>query len=119
MFMPAMRDDMTAYETYQCETEAPLGIPITIFAGKDDRAVTPESLHEWALHTDAGFDMKVLPGDHFFSTTSTSELIGAMQLQIVTDLNQKKTDIRRLKVQLYDDQSRKEDTSPARRIGTP
>lgn len=82
MFMPAIRADFTAYETYRCEADAPLAVPILIFAGADDRAVQLESLQEWGLHTEAGFDLKVLPGDHFFPATSASELIAMLQKRI-------------------------------------
>ena len=62
MFLPAMRADFTAYETYRSMPGDPLDIPITAFGGSDDTAVKSDSLQEWSLHTVAGFDMNVLPG---------------------------------------------------------
>lgn len=88
MFLPALRADLTAYETYKFRGEEPLGIPITIFAGEDDSAVKVGCMHEWALHTDAGFDMKVLPGGHFFLTTSATEIVCTLQANITSHLKE-------------------------------
>ncbi len=86
MFLPAMRADFIAYETYRFKPGSPLDIPITAFAGAGDTAVQLESVHEWALHTVAGFDINVLPGGHFFPTTSGRELIDALQIRIAAHL---------------------------------
>jgi medium-chain acyl-[acyl-carrier-protein] hydrolase len=75
MFLPAMRGDFTAYESYRYQPGAPLDIPITAFGGAQDKAVKAECLHEWELHTEAGFDINILPGDHFFPLTSATELV--------------------------------------------
>jgi surfactin synthase thioesterase subunit len=82
MFMPAMRGDFTALETYEYRPGEPLDLPITAFAGAEDTAVKLESLKEWSLHTAAGFDMNVLPGGHFFQTTNAKELVGALQIRL-------------------------------------
>ncbi len=90
MFLPAMRADFTAYETYKLQPDCPLNVPITAFAGADDTAVSPEWMREWALHTDAGFDMNVLPGSHFFLTTNGGELVRALRSRIAADCNERK-----------------------------
>ncbi|MEO6828780.1 MAG: alpha/beta fold hydrolase [Acidobacteriaceae bacterium] len=90
MFLPAMRADFTAYETYRFATGEPLEIPISAFAGKDDAAVLPESLPEWSLHTVAEFDITLLPDGHFFSAASGGEVIGALQNRIAAHLNGQK-----------------------------
>ncbi len=88
MFVPALRADFTAYETYECRAEDPLMIPITVFAGEDDTAVERACLHEWAMHTDAGFELKVLPGGHFFPATSASELMGTVEIEMANHLHE-------------------------------
>ena len=87
MFLPAMRADFTAYETYRFEPDDPLDVPITAFAGADDKAVTRECLEEWALHTVAGFDINVLPGGHFLPPASAREQIRAIQISIAAHLS--------------------------------
>ncbi len=84
MFLPAMRADFTAYETYRFQPGEPLEIPITAFGGANDSAVKIDSLREWSLHTVAGFDMNVLPGGHFFPTTSGRELIDAINVRMAS-----------------------------------
>ena len=91
MFMPAMRADFTAYETYEFQVEDPLKVPITAFAGEEDRAVKPACLSEWAFHTVGAFDMKVLPGGHFFPTKSATDLIQALQRQIAPRPNEQRS----------------------------
>ena len=98
MFMPALRADFTAYETYRFRSEDPLNIPITAFAGAEDRAVKPECLHNWELHTSAGFEMEILPGGHFFSSTSGRELIGALKGRIAHSCELSGFPISRVKV---------------------
>jgi surfactin synthase thioesterase subunit len=75
IFVTAMRADFTAYELHRMNHEDPLGIPITAFAGADDQAVTPTSMREWAVHTDAKFELEVLSGGHFFPDFSIATVI--------------------------------------------
>jgi surfactin synthase thioesterase subunit len=82
MFLPSLRGDFTAYETYQFRPSDPLAIPITIFGGLQDTAVPPECLQGWKQHTDAAFDIKLLPGGHFFPPASTQALIRVLESQI-------------------------------------
>ncbi len=91
MFLPAMRADFTAYETYRFSPGAPLDLPIAAFAGADDRAVKPETLGEWTVHTTSDFDLTVLPGGHFFPTTSAKQLTRAMETRIAAHLNEPKS----------------------------
>ncbi len=79
MFLSAMRADFTAYELYRMEPEPRLPIAITAFAGEDDIVVTPASMKEWALHTNHEFELKVLPGGHFFSSSGLPVLHGAIR----------------------------------------
>jgi surfactin synthase thioesterase subunit len=82
MFLPGLRGDFTAYETYQFQPSDPLAIPITIFGGDQDTAVPPDCLQGWEQHTDAAFDIKLLPGGHFFPPASTQALIRVLESQI-------------------------------------
>ncbi len=82
MFLPGLRGDFTAYETYQFRPSDPLAIPITIFGGEEDTAVPPECLQGWAQHTSSTFDVKLLPGGHFFPPASTQALIRVLESQI-------------------------------------
>lgn len=82
MFLPGLRGDFTAYETYQFRPSDPIPIPITIFGGAQDPAVRPECLQGWGQHTDAAFDIRLLPGGHFFPPASTQVLIRVLESQL-------------------------------------
>jgi medium-chain acyl-[acyl-carrier-protein] hydrolase len=81
MFLPALRGDFTAYETYHFRPSDPLFIPMTIFGGEQDTAVPPECLPGWGEHTDAAFEIQLLPGGHFFPPASTQALIRVLESQ--------------------------------------
>jgi medium-chain acyl-[acyl-carrier-protein] hydrolase len=83
LFMAAMRADFTAYEQHRLEDEAPLPVPITAFAGAEDTAVTAASMEEWAMHTDAEFELKLLPGGHFFPPFSIAALIETIRDRVI------------------------------------
>jgi surfactin synthase thioesterase subunit len=82
MFLPGLRGDFTAYETYQFQPSEPLDIPMTIFGGAQDTAVSPDCLEGWRQHTDAAFDIQLLPGGHFFPPGSTQALIRVLESQV-------------------------------------
>ncbi|MES2220253.1 MAG: alpha/beta fold hydrolase [Acidobacteriota bacterium] len=82
MFLPGLRGDFTAYETYQFSPSDPLSIPITVFGGEQDTAVSPDCLQGWEIHTDAAFDITLLAGGHFFPPASTQALIRVLERQI-------------------------------------
>lgn len=91
MFLPALQADFAAFETYAYESKRPLPIPISVFGGDADPIVTPDSLAEWSLHTNAGFDMNVLPGNHFFASTSMLTLVRLLRSRITADVQQEKS----------------------------
>lgn len=91
MFLPAMRGDFTAYETYMFQEDAPLDIPIFGFAGAEDAAVSVQSIREWALHTTAGFEINVFPGGHFFSASNGESLANVLHTHIHAFQNGRKS----------------------------
>jgi len=79
IFIPPLLADFTAYELYKVAPEQPLSIPITAFAGREDKAATPASVQEWSGHTEREFEMIVLPGGHFPANSSQDLLIRAIR----------------------------------------
>jgi medium-chain acyl-[acyl-carrier-protein] hydrolase len=82
LFLPPLRADFAAYETYEYAWEDPLTCPISAFAGVDDPLVTPVLMAEWSRHSSAGFDLSVLRGDHFFLGQSRDELVGMIRRKL-------------------------------------
>jgi medium-chain acyl-[acyl-carrier-protein] hydrolase len=65
-FLPLLRADMKALETWVCVSEAPLDVPILVLGGDNDRSVDSTQLQRWRDFTNADFECQVLPGNHFF-----------------------------------------------------
>ncbi|GAB3988703.1 alpha/beta fold hydrolase [Actinoallomurus acanthiterrae] len=64
--LPALRGDYQAVETYRYRPGPPLRCPITALIGDRDPKVTVEEATDWKRHTVGGFDLRVLPGGHFY-----------------------------------------------------
>lgn len=64
--LPAIRADFQALETYRYSGGRPLDCPILGLGGAADREVDRGSLAAWAELTTADFNLRMLPGDHFF-----------------------------------------------------
>jgi medium-chain acyl-[acyl-carrier-protein] hydrolase len=83
LFIKPLLADFTAYELYKAASEQPLSIPITAFAGSNDRAATPASMQEWFRHTEREFEVIVLPDGHFPSNSSQDALIGTIKARLL------------------------------------
>jgi len=84
MFLPALKADFAAYERYHFEEPDPLACGLTAFAGAEDPGITPELIGEWSRHTEGDFQLQTVPGDHFFLTSSTSAVQGAIRASLNT-----------------------------------
>jgi len=74
----AIRADLRASETYRYRPEEPLAVPITAIAALGDPTVSVEETEPWALETSAGFELRMLDGDHLFTGESSERLVGAV-----------------------------------------
>lgn len=75
LVLPALRADFGWLDSYRFEQEAPLPVPITAFAGRDDAAVPVEAARHWAAHTANGFTLRVERGGHFFLRDSRDRIL--------------------------------------------
>ncbi len=65
-FEPVLRADIKALECYQYRApQKPLGVPITVFYGIEDREITTESLMPWQQESTEGVTLCPLHGGHF------------------------------------------------------
>jgi surfactin synthase thioesterase subunit len=85
LFLEPMRADLTAYERYRMEEEGALEIPVTAFAGAEDVAAPPSCMEGWSLQTEAAFELKVLPGGHFFPQASLRMVTDRIRKQLVVE----------------------------------
>ncbi|WP_326794345.1 polyketide synthase dehydratase domain-containing protein [Streptomyces sp. NBC_01808] len=59
--------DLRVVQSYRHDpAEAPLRVPVTAFHGAGDPVVAEQDADGWRPLTDAGFELLVVPGDHFF-----------------------------------------------------
>ena len=75
MFLPILRADMQAVETYRYEKRDPLNIPITALHGKEDHSLKPEDIELWANETLSEFSCRKLPGSHFFLHSARDQVL--------------------------------------------
>lgn len=82
LLLPIIRADFELLETYRCDAEPLLEIPITAFGGIDDVEVAPHQLADWSEQTAAGFNMRFFSGDHFFLKSAQDQLLAAVALEL-------------------------------------
>jgi medium-chain acyl-[acyl-carrier-protein] hydrolase len=86
LMLPILRADFSVCQTYTCAPESPLSCPISAFGGLEDEGVSREMVAAWGEQTTGAFNLRMLPGDHFFLNSAQSLL-----LQLVTrELRQQK-----------------------------
>lgn len=78
LLLPVLRADVQMLETYAFEPGPPLDCPITAFGGTEDSGLRIEELEGWREHTNAGFETRLFPGDHFFVHSAAKEVLGTI-----------------------------------------
>lgn len=74
MFLPIIRADMKAVETYPTEDEIiPLRCKISIFNGKQDHLIT--NLEEWKQYTTKEIEYRFFEGGHFYIHDHAKEVV--------------------------------------------
>ena len=86
-FIPILRADFTILETYFYGNEAPLNCPINVFGGIKDPKVKEAELSAWQQQTQAAFNLKMFPGDHFFIHSQKRELLQVLSTQLEQKLS--------------------------------
>ncbi|MCX4987066.1 thioesterase II family protein [Streptomyces sp. NBC_00572] len=74
MVMPALRADYGALGTYRWSGGAPLAAPVTVLIGDADPVVAVDEAAAWHDHTSGDFDLRILPGGHFYLDDRTDEV---------------------------------------------
>ena len=82
--LPLMRRDWPLLKNYRFQRLAPLNCPITAFAARQDDVVYTDEVQAWSRHTQAGFELIEVDGDHWFLNRNR-ELIGAKLAVMAAD----------------------------------
>lgn len=84
LFLPVLRADFAAIETYVYTPKPRLNCPITVLGGLQDYKVSCEALEAWREQTNANFSMQMFQGDHFFINSNQSALLQFLNLELQT-----------------------------------
>lgn len=74
LFLPVLRADFEAAETYRTRATLSAGVRLIALGGTDDPAAPPADVERWReLGTDV--TVRIFPGGHFFPFESTDEVL--------------------------------------------
>lgn len=79
LFLPVLRADFQALETYRAEPGAPLPYPITMLRGTEDGEVARAGAEAWRAETSGEFDAHDLPGGHFFIFENLDRVVSLIE----------------------------------------
>ncbi|MBQ0851996.1 thioesterase [Streptomyces sp. BH-SS-21] len=79
MFLPALRADYRAVETYTYVPGPALGCPVTVFTGDRDPQVTMDEALAWREHTTGPFDLEVFEGGHFYLSSDPATTLDRLE----------------------------------------
>jgi surfactin synthase thioesterase subunit len=82
LVLPAVRADFALCEGHEYVDSEPLSSPIVVFGGLDDDTVSHPELLAWKQHTRGAFQIRMLPGDHFFLISYRSLLIRHLAMDL-------------------------------------
>ncbi len=66
LLLPALRADLKLDGLYEYTPGPGVPCPVVAFTGQDDQYVLRPEIAGWAMHAGGGFDLRIVPGDHFF-----------------------------------------------------
>ncbi|MEU5566948.1 thioesterase domain-containing protein [Micromonospora musae] len=82
LLLPLLRADFGRVDSYRYVAEDPLPVPIVVFSGRHDRAVTREQSEAWARHSAAGCTLHEISGGHFFLHDALDELLAVIRADL-------------------------------------
>ncbi|GHE14160.1 oleoyl-ACP hydrolase [Streptomyces alanosinicus] len=82
MILPSIRADYRAAETYRHTPGPLLSCPLTALTGDDDAQVTLDEARAWADHSTGAFDLKVLPGGHFYLNSQAPAVLSTLKARL-------------------------------------
>ncbi|MDB4385624.1 alpha/beta fold hydrolase [Opitutaceae bacterium] len=66
LFLPVLRGDLKAFESYHHHSESPLNLPLLSLWGDRDPRVSMAEALAWRAHTTSAFESKTFSAGHFF-----------------------------------------------------
>ncbi|MFD9905006.1 thioesterase II family protein [Streptomyces sp. NPDC059063] len=84
MFLPTLRTDYKAIETYRPTSTQRLTCPVFAFTGDADPLTTVEEADAWRDHTSGAFSLRVFEGNHFYLTPRAGEVISEISRLVLS-----------------------------------
>jgi medium-chain acyl-[acyl-carrier-protein] hydrolase len=87
MFLPLIRNDCIAHETYDYKDETPFSFPLWVYAGLYDDTIERDRLNAWKIHSTADCQVHMVEAGHLFVdtppdlflTSLSRRLLGALE----------------------------------------
>jgi surfactin synthase thioesterase subunit len=79
VFLPVLRADFQAVETYTYVAGEPLPVPITALGGLDDPRATEDELRGWRTLTQSTFALHRFAGDHFYHQAARRDVVATIK----------------------------------------
>lgn len=87
LVMPALRGDMTMYETYKPKPDTPpLSCPVSTIRGLQDR-ISEAAVQAWRHHTMRTFTTHHLPGGHFLVLEQETAIVALVRAELEEDIH--------------------------------
>lgn len=75
LLLPVLRADFTIADTYVPLPGEGVDCPVTAFCGDADEEAPPRDVMAWRRYARAGFNLRMLPGGHFFLDSARHDLL--------------------------------------------
>ncbi|WP_431980401.1 thioesterase II family protein [Streptomyces qinglanensis] len=82
MFLPALRADYRAIETYRMAPGPPLRCPLSVFVGDADPRVSVAEAEAWREHADGEVSLQVFSGGHFYLSDRPQEFSDRLSAEL-------------------------------------
>lgn len=83
LFLPALRADYRAVETYRHAGGPRLPCPVLALAGDTDPVASPADMRHWAAWTSARFDLLSFDGGHFYLADRYTAVASAVRDHVI------------------------------------
>jgi len=78
LMLPLLRADFELIETYAARERPPLAMPVLAYGGLEDPDVERQHMEAWQVVSQAQFNLRMFPGDHFFLHPQRDDLLAAV-----------------------------------------
>lgn len=86
LITPTLRADFALHEEYSHRVGTRLQCDILAFGGMNDPQAGRTAINDWRDVTDGGFQLRMLPGGHFFIQTAQSLFLRILSMELYSSL---------------------------------